>query len=195
MHITRKLLILGIMMAALHSGTTLAQSKALTTAAHAIISSAVDPDRDFTKTSRAKIVQNVATYCGEILKALPTNTPSEDAWVAAEAKTSDLAKVERLLSSPEWSRRELKSTFSDCKDLSQTLIQNQAVVNRTDAVARAEAINLVGLALIFNDTSDIESYASRANFKLGYEPTSEPDLFSLVRKDLLIAARSALKGQ
>jgi hypothetical protein len=42
-----------------------------------------------------------------VLNVLPTNTPEEDAWVEAEGNTTDLAKVQRLVATPQYNRREV----------------------------------------------------------------------------------------
>src|SRR5258708_1471447 len=112
------------------------------------------PASDYTATFRAKLIQTFAAYCQEVLDALPTNTPAEDAWVASEQKTTDLTKISRLLGSKEYSRYILKNTFSDCKDITATLTQAQSIPEkekRTETYVRFEAINLVRLALNFND--------------------------------------------
>jgi hypothetical protein len=71
------------------------------------------PASDYTATFRAKLIQTLAAYCQEVLNALPTNTPAEDAWVASEQKTTDATKITRLLGSKEYSRSILKNMFSD----------------------------------------------------------------------------------
>jgi hypothetical protein len=60
---------------------------------------------NYTQAGRAKIVRLVAAYCREVLTALPTNRPNEDAWVVAEMKTTDMDKIKPPLSpSPRRSR-------------------------------------------------------------------------------------------
>jgi hypothetical protein len=76
-------------------------------AARELITFAVKPDSDYTKHGRAKFVRLLSVYCREVLKILPTNTPTEDAWVESEGNTNDMAKVRCLVSSREYSRWEL----------------------------------------------------------------------------------------
>src|SRR5258708_12371676 len=89
---------------------------------------------------------------------------AEDAWVASEQKTTDLTKISRLLGSKEYSQYILKNTFSNCKDITATLIQVQNLPEkekRTETYARLEASYFVKLALNFND--DLKSYLSKIN--------------------------------
>jgi hypothetical protein len=150
-------------------------------AARELISIAVRPDFDYTKLGRAKFVRLLSAYCREILRRLPTNTPSEDAWVASEGKTSDMAKVRRLTSSREFSRKELKDTFSACEQTTDKLI-------KPDGLSVAyEAANLVSLSVTFNNDGDIAIYAPKAEVnpkELGF------DFLPSVRRSLLVAALS-----
>jgi hypothetical protein len=108
---------------------------------------------DYTKTGRAKFVRLLSVYCREVLKILPTNTPTEDAWIASEGKTNDMAKVRRLVFSREYSRSELKEIFVNRQETTDKLIKPALPVDY-------EAANLVSLAINFNSDTDIELYAS-----------------------------------
>jgi hypothetical protein len=128
----------------------------------------------------------LSVYCREVLKKLPTNTPTEDAWVASEGHTNDMAKVRRLVSSREYSRSELKETFVSCEKTTAKLIEPSALSREF------EAVNLISLAVTFNSESDIELYASKTELKskeLGF------DFLHSVRWALLIAALRTLENK
>src|SRR5262245_50525761 len=80
--------------------TATSQIDKFSPATRELIGMSVTPETDLSLPGRRKFVRVVATYCREVLAALPTNTPREDDWVAAEMKTTDVAKVGRLTSSP-----------------------------------------------------------------------------------------------
>jgi hypothetical protein len=153
-------------------------------AARELITIAVRPDSDYTKSGRAKFVRLLSVYCREVLKILPTNTPTEDAWVASEGNTNDMDKVRRLVSSREYSRLELKETFVKCEKTTDNLIKPDALL------VEYEAASLVSLAINFNSDSDIALYASRVEMKpkeLGF------DFLGSVRSALLVAALRTLE--
>jgi hypothetical protein len=154
---------------------------------------ATRPASDYTATFRAKLIQTFVAYCQEVLKSLPTNTPTEDAWVASEQKTSDGAKIGRLLNSTEYSRYILKNTFSECKDITTTLVQIQNLPEKekgTEISARLEASYLVKLALNFND--DLKPYLSKID--LNHDRKIELELLlPTFRRELLTATVKTLQ--
>jgi hypothetical protein len=153
-------------------------------AARELITIAVRPDSDYTKIGRAKFVRLLSVYCREVLKILPTNTPTEDAWVASEGNTNDMAKISRLVASREYSRYQLKEIFVNCEQTTDKLIKPDALM------AEYEAANLVSLAINFNSDSDTEVFASKVEMKskeVGF------DFLSSVRRALLIAALRTLE--
>jgi hypothetical protein len=155
-------------------------------AARELITIAVRPEADYTKTGRAKFVRLLSVYCREVLKILPTNTPTEDAWVASEGRTTDLAKISRLVASREYSRSQLTEIFVNCEKATDKLIKPGALT------VEYEAANLVSLAIIFNSDIDIEIYAKNLEMKseeLGF------DFLHAVRWALLVASLRTLEKQ
>jgi hypothetical protein len=131
---------------------------------------------------RGRFVQTLSIYCHEILERLPTNTPSEDAWVEAESHTANPEKAMRLNSSVEYSRQQLKTVFSHCAEFTDKL--------KTANSEIAEAAGLIRLARNFN--ADIVPEATR----VGLNPTALAiDFLGAVRLTLLNAALRTLEGQ
>jgi hypothetical protein len=157
-----------------------------------LLSISVNPNSDFTRPGRAKFVGALARYCHEVLAALPTNTPRDDAWVMAEMNTSDMAKINRLVSSPEYNRYILKDYFTSCEEGTQKIISIQDQASRTENLIRYEASHLVSLAAIFNNSNDIEAHAQRAGLK---PQAFALDFISSVRRALLFAALRTLEGE
>jgi hypothetical protein len=157
-----------------------------------LVSITVDPGSDYTKPGRAKFVGILATYCADVLKALPTNTPAEDAWVRAEGNTTDMDKIRRLISSPEWSRRELKQLFEGCVESTTNIQRIQKLTEKNDSVARSEAQELLRIAFDFNNDNDILAYASRAGLSTR---AWQLDFLPSVRKSLIVAALRVLEGK
>jgi hypothetical protein len=173
------------------SATTAQNSKA--SSANELAALSGRPASDYTAAFRAKLTQTFAAYCQELLNALPTNTPAEDAWVESEQKTTDFTRISRVVSSKEYSRHILKETFSNCRDISSSLIQAQNTSEqdkRTDTYARFEAINLVRLALNFND--DLKSYLSKIDLNRDRRVELEI-LLPIFRRELLTATTKALQ--
>ena len=155
-------------------------------AARELITIAVRPDTDYTKTGRAKFVRLLSVYCREVLKLLPTNTPTEDAWVASEGHTNDMAKIRRLVASPEYSRSQLTEIFLKCEQITDKLIKPDALM------VEYEVANLVSLAINFNSDGDIALYASKLEMnskELGF------DFLGSVRWALLVASLRTLEKQ
>jgi hypothetical protein len=160
--------------------------------ARQLVSIAVNPSSDYTGPGRAKFVNVLATYCTEILNALPTNSPTEDEWILAELKTSDSAKIRRLVSSSEWSRRELKSIFEGCRQSATDILRAQKLTERSDLTVRYEAAKLIQIALTFNDGNDIHTFASRA----GLSPTAwQLDFIGTIRRAIMVAALRTLENK
>jgi hypothetical protein len=155
-------------------------------AARELITVAVRSDTDYTKTGRARFVRLLSAYCREVLKILPTNTPTEDAWVASEGHTNDTAKVHRLIASREYSRSQLKEVFVRCEQTTEKLIKPGTLT------VEYEAANLVSLAINFNSDVDIELYAKKLEIKseeLGF------DFLHTVRWALLVASLRTVEKQ
>ena len=151
-----------------------------------------NPRSDFTKTGRAKLVRLVAGYCRDVLNVLPTNTPQEDAWVEAEGNTTDLAKINRLVATPQYNRYMVRDIFSTCEERAKEAIRVQEVADRTEMVIRQEAGALVSLALSFHNSSDVQLYASRAGLNvnaLGF------NFIGAVERSLLVAALRSLENK
>jgi hypothetical protein len=155
-------------------------------AARELITIAVRPDTDYTRTGRAKFVRLLSAYCRAVLKILPTNTPTEDAWVASEGHTNDTAKIRRVVASREYSRSQLTEIFVKCEQITDKLIKPDALP------VEYEAANLVSLAINFNSEDDIEFSASKLEMKskeLGF------DFLHAVRWALLVASLRTLEKQ
>jgi hypothetical protein len=153
-------------------------------AARELITIAVRPDSDYTKSGRANFVRLLSVYCRDVLKILPTNTPTEDAWVAAEGHTNDVAKIRRLVASREYSRSQLREIFVKCEQTTDKLIKPDGLM------VEYEAANLVSLAINFNSDSEIALYASKLEMKskeLGFE------FLGSVRWALLVASLRTLE--
>ena len=160
--------------------------------ARQLVSMAVNPSSDYTGPGRAKFVSVLASYFTEILNALPTNSPSEDAWVLAEANTTDIEKVRRLTSSPEWSRRELKSVFESCRESTADILRAQKLTERSDSVVRYEAAKLIQIAITFNDGNDILTFASRAGLS---SAAWRLDFVGSIRRAIMVAALRTLENK
>ncbi|MET4297060.1 hypothetical protein ABIB06_007653 [Bradyrhizobium sp. LB8.2] len=137
----------------------------------------------FTPANRIELSRRFEGYCHEVLDAVPTNTPAEDAWVIAESKTSDLNRVTRLVSTKEWARYRLKETFSEC--LQKIAVLQQAQANNARS---AEAAQFISLAYTFNQDTDLAAFAKRVDLKSGLE-------LNLFRQVLMIAAMRTLDGR
>jgi len=158
--------------------------------ARELVSQAVNLSNDMAvPKNRIRFVQTIATYCGEVLKALPTNTPNEDAWVKAESNTSDSAKLDRLVSTAEFARRQLKSTFENCAEDANELARIQARSSKQDSDLHDEAAGLLRVAFDLNDDEGIRIYAARARLD---QAAWLLDFISSVRKTLIVAALRTL---
>jgi hypothetical protein len=61
-------------------GTVTAQWEQYSPVTRELITMSVNPTTDLSLSGRGKLVRLIATYCREVLTALPTNTPREDDW-------------------------------------------------------------------------------------------------------------------
>jgi hypothetical protein len=157
-----------------------------------VINFASRPESDYTADVRAQFAQTIANYCQEILKVLPTNTPTEDAWVISEEKTGNGAKIQRLINSKEYGRSALKNTFSECKDTTTMLIEIQQWPKRgTETFSRLEAGEFIQLALNFN--TFLEPYSSKIELNKDVKFALGDLQLHVVRTGLLRAARKALQ--
>lgn len=157
-----------------------------------LVSIVVNPGSDYTKPGRAKFVSTLSTYCAGVLKALPTNTPAENAWVHAESNTTDMEKIRRLVASPEFGRRELKRLFEGCVENTTNIQRMQKLTERSDSVVRSEAQEFLRIAFAFNDDNDILAYAARAGLS---SREWLLDFLPGVRRSLLVAALRVLENK
>ncbi|MCK1511368.1 hypothetical protein IVB22_02025 [Bradyrhizobium sp. 190] len=143
--------------------------------------------KPFDASARAELTKLFTAFCRDLLTALPSNTPAEDAWVQQESNTTDVAKLSRLVNTPEYARHQLKDTLSTCAKRASDLAMVQ---QRGDL--RAEAAGFISLAAIFNEDADLKALAKRLDIK------SINDQFQLlygIRRVLLISALRTLDGQ
>jgi len=160
--------------------------------ARELVSITLNPGSDYTKPGRAKFVAVLSSYCTEILNALPTNTPNEDDWLAAEANTTDTQKIRRLVLSPEWSRHELKTVFEGCRESTANILRAQKSSGKDDTVARYEAAELLRVVINFNDSNNIVTYASQA----GLNSTAwKLDFLGSIKRAILVAALRTLENK
>ena len=139
----------------------------------------------YSPANRVELARRFEAYCREVLDAVPTNTPAEDAWVTTESTTSDVNRLTRLISSVEWARHQLKDTFSECLERVASLQQAQANSSRS-----AEAAQFVSLAYTFNQDADLAAFAKRADLKFPLSP-----YVNTFRQVLMIAAIRTLDGR
>ena len=139
---------------------------------------------DFSKAARERLAELTEAYCSDALTFLPTNTPSEDAWVQNEIKTSDMQKINRLVQTPEFARWRLRDTFRECQLRARSLRQIYA----KQTTAAAEAGGFVSVALQFNESQDTMDQLGSVGIKLG---DSRIGLLATIRRILLIAALRA----
>ena len=72
--------------------------------------------------ARLKLVRAVESYCREIQRAFPTNSPSEDAWIESE-RAGSTDRLARLIQSPEWARMRTSQFTSGCLHYSRIYIK------------------------------------------------------------------------
>jgi hypothetical protein len=181
-----------LMVAALMSATpAICQTaRSIIPEAEKLVHFAVQATPDGSSAGRRQVTEAFGDYCHAVLAKMPTNTPREDEWVASEAKTTDVAKVQRLTLSREYNRREMKKVFSSCIKSIEEISQLQSTSERNERVARREAAEFISMAIDFNQSVDF--YASHADLK--------PDMLGLdflpaIRRALLLAALHAMGDQ
>jgi hypothetical protein len=84
----------------------------------------------YTASARSDLAKLYLAYCRDILVAIPTNTPAEEAWVAEEANTTQFDKINRLYHTKEFARSKLKETFSSCVSTASDLVLAQSTKDR-----------------------------------------------------------------
>lgn len=142
--------------------------------------------RPFDAATRTELTSLFAAYCRDVLTAVPSNTPAEEAWVEDESRTSDMAKLVRLGQTMEFARSMVRRTFSECVDTTARLATVQARFDRN-----REAALFVSLAVTFNESADTERFADRIgvnrnDFQFG--------ILGSLRRILMIAALRTLDG-
>src|SRR5258708_3170050 len=172
---------------AMVTGGTAQNSKS--SAMDEVLNYASRPPSDYTADFRAKFAQTLVNYCQDILNALPTNTPAEDAWVTSEEKTGNGAKIQRLINSKEYSRSALKNTFSECKDTATILIEliHEYSDKESETFSRLEAGQFIKLALNFN--TFLEPHSSKVELNKDVKFALGDLQLHVVRTGLLRAAR------
>ncbi len=170
---------------ALVGGSTAQESE--TSKGDAILNFGVLTDGDF----RPKFLLTLETYCQQVLSALPTNTPAEDAWIASEEKTKDTEQLRRLFSSKEYSQSVLKRTFSDCKETIALLDKIQFMKEGGNERVRLEARQFIKLALKFNVS--LEPYLSKVELNKDIKAKLGDGYLAVVRQGLLTAAVKTLQ--
>jgi hypothetical protein len=138
---------------------------------------------------RPRFIGTLAKYCQDVLNALPTNTPAEDAWIAWEEKTKDREKLQRLFDSKEYSRSILRNTFSECKDTTKLLFDIKQMRERAERL-RLESSLFIKLALNFNVS--LERYSSKVELSENVKAKMGEAYFQVVRQGSLKAAVKTL---
>jgi hypothetical protein len=156
-----------------------------------VIALASNAQRAYTADLRAKFAHVLANYCQEVLNSLPTNTPTEDAWVTAEQKSLNGAKLSRVINSKEYSRSALRNTYTECKESAALLIQIQQLPNRTEIDSRLEASKFVELALNFN--TFLDPHVSKVELNKSVKSELDDLHLHVIRTGLLRAALEALQ--
>jgi hypothetical protein len=163
-----------------------------TPATHEVLSFAERPVSDYTADFRPRFIRTLAKYCQDVLNALPTNTPAEDAWIASEEKTKDREELQRLFDSKEYSRSILKNTFSECEHTTKLLSEIKKLVPEggTERL-RLETSLFIKLALNFNVS--LESYSSKIELNENVKARLGGTYFQVVRQGVLTAAVKTLQ--
>jgi hypothetical protein len=118
----------------------------------------------------ALLARAVSNYCNELLSVIPSNSPSEDAWIRKEMATTDLGKIRRAEASAEYARFFLVEMFTDCRMVTSKLIEYGSTPHRVAAIHWAQ------LALTFQNTEDAKIHAARLGlFRAG---KAENDIYA-----------------
>lgn len=140
------------------------------------------PDDKFkSKENRDALVKAARDYCNEVSTEFPRNSPSDEQWLNGEIQAS-ASRLEKVMQSPQMSRRMAHNFVTDCLGFSEVYMKNE---NR--------AAGLVGMALAFSKFfPESESYARNSGInpeKFGFwSNRSHNDAF-------LRAALAELAGQ
>ena len=140
----------------------------------------------FDQPDRAAFARAMTDYCGAAIKAMPTNTPAENAWLRNEVNTADMDKIRHLTSTSEYARFRLASLYNDCVDRGKKLLAAQSAGDR-----RAEADMFVSLAATFNYDRDLVIYARNAAMN---EDRFGVTWIASVRNSFLVAAMRAIES-
>jgi hypothetical protein len=136
---------------------------------------------------REQLANALLVYCRDVEQAIPNNTPAEDDWVADELKSSDPQRLERVLSSVEYSRWTLSRSFAECSEHAAGTLRALKSADRA-----AEAIQWSEFALSFNYAEGWRAYASKAGLVRGNDDSYGFELMPGLRRGLIEASVAAL---
>jgi hypothetical protein len=141
----------------------------------------------FTPENRIELTRRTAAYCPDVLDKVPTNTPAEETWVMSEynSGSDDTDRVNRLLSSKEWARHQLRDIFSRCLQTAALLQQAQ-----TQKARSAEAQHFIMLAYTFNQDRDLGAFAKLVSPRAGVSAGA----LNTFRQLMMVAAMRTLDG-
>jgi hypothetical protein len=100
--------------------------------------------------------KSILSYCTDLSRRLPRNTPKEDDWVEAELHSNEQSRILRVVDSVEFARRELSARFESCIKNSQTLASEIMTSPTRESALWAR---LLGVFISYDVT---ESQATRA---------------------------------
>jgi hypothetical protein len=139
------------------------------------------------RTVREQLANALSVYCGDVQQAIPKNTPDEDDWVADELKSSDPQRLDRVLSSVEYSRWTLRRSFADCSQHAAGTVRALKSGDRA-----AEAVQWSEFALSFNYAEEWRAHASRVGLVRGKDDSYAFELMPGLRRGLIEASVAAL---
>ena len=140
----------------------------------------------FTPEKRVELTRRIDAYCRDVLDKVPANTPAEEAWVTSESKSGgDTDRLNRLVSSKEWARHQLREIFSQCVQAAASLQQAQSQKARS-----AEAKYFISLAYTLNQDDDLDTFAKLVSPRAGVSALA----LSTFRQLMMIAAMRTLDG-
>jgi hypothetical protein len=125
-------------------------------AASELVSFAFNPQASYgDAASRPQLAKLLGQYCDTVLADIPRNTPREHEWVRKGIDTRDLAVVESVISSVQFSRWTLAKTFAECSSHALTLADGPSLSPLAQAKLWAR------LVMTFNGTNDLSISAAR----------------------------------
>jgi hypothetical protein len=139
------------------------------------------------RTVREQLASALLVYCREVQQAIPKNTSGEDDWVADELKSSDPQRLERVLSSVEYSRWTLSRSFAECSQHAAGTLRALKSADRA-----AEAIQWSEFALSFNYAEEWRPYASKVGLIRGKDDSYAFESLPGLRRGLIEASLGAL---